>query len=169
MATLSYSLKDASWFIFWSNCHQFFWWYRRPANELLFHYPQSIINWYVILLYGLKYYRTLSYQSNDNTSYAGTKANYNACFFGANCSTIFQPPCLLRDFLWWIQVYLQNPVPHKTKHVAVAPFPMMLLNLLLCVVRIFSSTCLDNGLRQRMLKKVRFRQYRQAVLVAGSV
>jgi hypothetical protein len=49
----------------------------------------------------------------------------------------------------------------QTKHVAVAPFPMMLLNLLLCVSN--PSALLDNGLRQRMLRKVQFRQYRQAV------
>jgi hypothetical protein len=55
----------------------------------------------------------------------------------------------------------------QTKHLAVAPFPMMLLNLLLCVVQT-SATCLDNGLRQGMQRKFQFRQYRQ-FLAAGSV
>jgi hypothetical protein len=82
----------------------------------------------------------------------------------ANCSTIFSASCLLRDFSDEFKFTYKTVSFSQTKHLAVAPFPMMLLKPSAVWFKSFGSACLDNGLRQRMFREFQFRQYRLAVL-----
>jgi hypothetical protein len=96
----------------------------------------------------------------DNTSYAGTKANYNACFYRANCSTIFSPAYFV-IFSDEFKFTYKTVSFSQTKHLAVAPFPMMLLGFVW--FKSFGSACRNDGLRQGC-SEFQFRQYRLAVL-----
>jgi hypothetical protein len=66
----------------------------------------------------------------------------------ANCSTIFSASCLLRDFSDEFKFY-KTVSFSQTKHLAVAPFPMMLFKGF-CFVwfKSFGSACRNDGLRQ---------------------
>jgi hypothetical protein len=52
----------------------------------------------------------------------------------------------------------------QTKHLAVAPFPMMLLKASALCGSNPSAPCRNDGLRQGMFREFQFRQYRLAVL-----
>jgi hypothetical protein len=89
----------------------------------------------VLVIALAKYYRLYRISQTDNASYAGTKALQRLFYLGKLIvQQSFQPPAYFVIFSDEFK-FTYKTVCSQTKH-AVAPFPMMLFNLLLCVVQI---------------------------------
>jgi hypothetical protein len=76
----------------------------------------------------------------------------------ANCSTIFQPPAYFVIFSDEFKFTYKTVSFSQTKHLAVAPFPMMLLKASAVWFKSFGSACND-GLRQGMFREISVPRY----------
>jgi hypothetical protein len=90
----------------------------------------------------------------DNASYAGTKANYNACFTGNNCSTIFSASCL-RVFSDEFKFTYKNRFVLTNQTSCSGSFSHDALKGF-CFVwfKSFGSACCNDGLRQGMFREI---------------